>query len=218
MKMIFFFNACLLFLANSIPAETLFGNGATTIGTNETIIINYLSESGGQFYCDGQNLNFNSLSSIYAISGPHTIAVTNGLITFQRLTNSTIQTIILPEDATNMISVPAGKTIQFFKPIGSLIATVTPSGSTNTYTLGWDYNCPTITGPATISLTVGYAVVSFYFTDQVVQLPQQGFLNLPSPLLEVDVQKSYDLVSWTTTAAFLTDAEAGAFYRLKMLQ
>jgi hypothetical protein len=60
--------------------------------------------------------------------------------------------------------------------------------------------------------------LSYYFTDEVVQFPTGGLLTVPAPVLEVNIQKSYDLTNWTDIATFHTDAESKAFYRLKMLQ
>jgi hypothetical protein len=106
-------------------------------------------------------------------------------------------------------------------------ALISPLGSTNVYNLFWSGNgsnpnnhTPSVTGPVTITfIRDGYPlVISYYLTDEILQLPAQGFLNVPAPALEVNVQKSYDLTDWTNVAAFNTSAEAKAYYRLKMLQ
>ena len=182
----------------------------------------------------------------YAIAGNHTLTLSNnvgsGFITYQLLNGSSIKTILLNNSfidtngypvfsGTNSINVPAGKTAQFFDPIADsdLSALISPQGSTNVYKLFSftqpyqpSSSCPSVTGPVTIRFSItnsGYAnIVSYYFTDEILQLPQQGFLAVPAPALEVDVQKSYNLTDWTNVGAFKTSAEAKAFYRLQMLQ
>lgn len=182
----------------------------------------------------------------YAIAGSHTLSLSNpdnnsgsGFITYQILNGSSIKTIFLNDTnngsftGTNSLFVPAGKTVQFFTPInyfgGSVSAVISSQGSTNTYNLierHSNYNNPAVSGPATItfSLTLNNNwsndpfLISYYFTDEILQVPPQGYLKTPAPALEVDVQKSYDLTTWTNVGAFNTSAEAGAFYRLKILQ
>ena len=171
----------------------------------------------------------------FAIAGPHSIYFSNDAncyISYQLINSSAIQTIFQTNadvGQTNTLIVPAGKTIQFFAPIpvasiylGVNPCTISPDGSTNSYPLfDQSFSEPSITGPATITLISSGgvpALYSYYFTDQILQLPAQGFLNVPAPQLEVNIQKSYNLTDWTNVGAFNTSAEAGAFYRLKILQ
>jgi len=81
-----------------------------------------------------------------------------------------------------------------------------------------------ISGPVTIAVAVqdlgnnlGTAL-SYYFTEDVVSFPPSGALTAPAPVLQVNIEKSYDFTNWIPTATFHTEAEAKAFYRLRMLQ
>jgi hypothetical protein len=219
-------------------AETLYGPGSISIATNEAILITTLG--GGDpmmdIYVDGQQCSPDTMSLDrgfrYAIGGAHTVTVSNNIyLTFQRLQGSSIKTIVLtnsgglPGGVTNFFYIPAGKTVQFFHPLAymsSLQGYIHPEGSGNTYTLfsmmsSSDYPHPSICGPVIVEVS-GLGVVSYYLTDEILQLPPQGFLQTPAPALEVNVEKSYNLTNWTPVGAFNTSAETGAFYRLKILK
>jgi hypothetical protein len=231
----------LLIAANSYCTETLFGPGTIKIGTNETILITGMGsargEVGPKLSLDGvdvtPDLDFYVFANlISAVSGPHNLVATNEslsdfFITFQRLTNSTITTIVTLPNATNVINVPEGKTIQFFSPLGdfySIPAMVQPQESTEWVTLRFLWNSglpyPCLAGVAKIrfSTTTVANLYSYYFTDDVVQFPPRGLLSLPATILQVHIEKSSDLANWTPKAVFHTEAETGAFYRLKMLK
>lgn len=245
MKNIFFLLCgSLLIIANAARADTLWVPGTITIATNETILITPLgglSGPGGPnilLLLDGVDVSISpfgySVPGVYALTGPHSLIVTNrfgspqyfDFVTFQRITNSPIQTILNTAGTTNVINVSSGRTIQLFPPmgiVGSIM--VEPPGSTNWLAFGTfsTYPSPSITGPATfaVSVPVGSAqgtALSYYFTDEVVQFPPSGLLTVPAPILEVNIEKSYDLTNWTPVATFHTDAESKAFYRLKMLK
>jgi hypothetical protein len=62
------------------------------------------------------------------------------------------------------------------------------------------------------------SILRYYFTDDVVQFPPSGLLKVPAPQIQVNGEKSYDLKKWMPAAVFHTEAETGAFYRLRMLR
>jgi len=220
--------------AACLHGETLFGPGTINIATNEAILINTLSgaQLSFHFHLDGlwvpHSTDFEE-NPRYAIAGPRSVMITNSshFITFQRLRGSSIQTVVTNPGTTNRINVPNGKTIQFFAQIGSGYSTevdVFPLNSSNVYSifeLKSDYH-PSLTGPMRIEVwqpvTTTPAVISYYLTDDVLQLPPSGLLTLPAPKLEVQIEKAYDLTNWVNTAVFNTEAEAKAFYRLRILK
>jgi hypothetical protein len=229
-----------LFSPGSITIATNQTILITTLG-GESYEETYLD--GQPLFFEGRSVS--SAGTPYAIAGNHTLTLSNyigsSFITYQLLNGSSIKTIVLNNsftnnggtffNGTNSIYIPAGKTAQFFAPIADsdFSALILPDGSTNVYNLfsfaqEWQpsYSGPAVTGPVTIQFSItnsDYAdVVSYYFTDEILQLPPQGFLNVPAPVLEVDVQKSYNLTDWTNVGAFNTSAEAKAFYRLQILQ
>lgn len=222
-----------LLVATSVSAETLFGPGTINIATNEAILINTIAgdDSGpNTFYLDGLAHFIRDVSSYrdarIAIAGPRTLTISNHfLVTFQRLQGSAIKTAIFDVGTTNVINVPNGKTIQLFYngDFTTLKIFVRNQGSTEVYPIIYPKLGlhPAITGPATIEFSLEdntHTFVSYYFTDEVLQLPPSGFLSTPAPALEVNIEKSYNLTNWTPTAVFNTEAEAGAFYRLRMLK
>ena len=230
-------------ISKPLCAETLFGPGTILIGTNETILLTTVDSHGSLgslgFYLDGNDVSITTGPGAenlpIAITGPHSLFLTNDsryldfYATFQRITNSSIKTLVTLTNITNFINVPSGKTIQFFPPLGCIGGiTAQPQDSSNSFHVWfWAYHPPSITGPVTIQVsfdTNGYGgfyyptVLSYYFTDDVLQFPATGLLSVPAPILEVNIQKSYDLQTWLPSATFHTEAETGAFYRLQMLK
>jgi hypothetical protein len=237
---------CLLAGAAAVRAETLFGPGTINIATNQAIVITTPPvsdmDNSIDFYLDGVAMKFdlmmNGWNPRYFIAGPHALTLSNHcFITFQRLEGSAVKTIVCLYPSTNSIHVPAGKTIQFLARSRSenngLRTTAVSTNSLDPYPLYYTSNPrndyagtsgPALSGPCDIYLILedtGYGsplFVSYYFTDEVLQLPPTGFQPTPAPALEVNIEKSNDLTNWTPTAAFNTDAEARAFYRLRIIK
>jgi hypothetical protein len=225
----------LLISAFMTRAETLFSPGSITIGTNQAILITSMNDAIDLILLDGQYVFFryDYTDPQFAIAGNHTLSFVNGsdFITYQLFNNCAIKTMMFTNTTeigvvSNSIYVPSGKTIQFFTPMTAAppIVTIVPDGSTNIYNLSLPgpYRFPAVAGPATIQIACNLEgaadVVSYYFTDEILQIPPKGFLNIPAPAMEIDIQKSYDLTNWTNTGAFGTSAEGKAFYRLQILQ
>ncbi len=169
----------------SACADTLYGPGTITILTNQAIVINTF---GGdtQFSIDGQSVDVNPnlpLNPRVAIAGPHSVTITNAdgwpslFITFQRLKSSAIKTLITSGTQTNAVSVPPGKTIQFFDSLGQANISIQPTNSANVYNLiGGQYSGesgnpspytrPSATGAGIVAVSNFYgsvSVVSYYF-------------------------------------------------------
>jgi hypothetical protein len=228
----------------SVHAETLYGPGIISVGANETILLTTINVNSiddleleiPDLIVNIDSLLWNSFSSpVFALTGPYDLYVfprttnSNFFLSFQRITNSPIKTVLTEAYTTNYIQVPAGKTIQLFPPLGNAQTILAQtSSSTNWLRCYFGNRCPapSLTGPVRIKVGLSKAnssfrdatVLSYYFTDQVVQFPPAGLLKVPAPQLEVNVEKSYDLQQWTPAAAFHTDTEPGAFYRLRMLR
>src|SRR6185503_20666085 len=154
---------------------------------------------------------------VLALTGPRRLSVTNPqggvFLTFQRLTNSPIQTIVTGIGATNFINVPNGRTIQFFHYLGGGSGDGSlwfqPNDSTNWFQWHEDSpKTPSVSGPLTVRISPSSApaVWSYYVTDDVVQFPPNGLLTVPAPVLHVDIEKSYNLTDWIPTATFHTEA------------
>jgi hypothetical protein len=234
----------ILLTAGSLCAETLYGPGVISVGTNETILLTTVNADGvGDIELEIPDLIVSidlllwgsASSPVFALTGPHNLYVSarfgnsNFFLTFQRITNSPIKTVLTYANTTNYINVEAGRTIQLFPPLGiSDTVWLQPAGSTNWMQCHFATGCPSpsLTGPVTIKVGWSLAegnfrnatVLSYYFTDEVVQFPPSGILKVPAPQLQVNVEKSYDLKKWMPAAVFHTEAETGAFYRLRMLK
>ncbi|HEY9172576.1 MAG TPA: hypothetical protein VI136_09865 [Verrucomicrobiae bacterium] len=226
-------------LSPKLPAETVFGPGVVNIATNEAILINLVrtivAPGGNDCYIDGLLTSF-PLSMAWggmAIAGPRQLVLSNRIwVTFQRLQGSSVKTLLVKSGETDGINVPAGKTIQFFEPMGMTYSAghmVRPPNSAGYPLFGESQGragietvgSPTVTGPAEIGIagsSTHAALISYYFTDEVLQLPPGGFTAAPAPALEINIEKSFDLTNWVPTGAFNTSAEAGAFYRLRILK
>lgn len=233
----------LLLVANVARAETLFGPDTITIATNQTILITTMA-GGGMYsplhylFLDGVEVSFQQTSDLdmepgfLAVTGPHSLVVTNEFtsdffVSFQRLTNSPMRTVLTGPNATNFITVPEGKTVQLLHPLGDpRTIKVQPQHSTNWFGCMNVRGFPatSISGPVTIAIAVQEfgnnqgTALSYYFTDEVVTFPPTGLLTAPAPVLQVNIEKSWDFTNWTPTAIFHTEAEAKAFYRLRMLK
>ncbi|MEI6078690.1 MAG: hypothetical protein WCS94_24150 [Verrucomicrobiota bacterium] len=239
-------------ISKPLCAETLFcsrTSGTIPIGTNETILITTVNVDGGfslpdlVLLLDGSDVSIGANGFFggehnlpLVLTGPHDLNVSlkppysssyNFFLTFQRITNSPIKTVVALINTTNFIDVPIGKTIQLLPPLGTArYIFVEPQGSTNWFHIAFTDGVQTasIAGPATIQVCPDSDYVpqalalSYYFPDDVVQFPPTGLLSVPAPILEVNIEKSYDLKTWLPSATFHTDAEASAFYRLKMLK
>ena len=223
----------LLIVANAARAEILFGPGTITIATNQTILITTLGGDAAltDFYIDGVDVEYHDQLKnfgFFALTGPHNFVVSpyfdDVFVSFQRLTNSSITTVVTGPNSTKFINVPAGKTILLLPPLGDFSTIkIQPQDSTSWFTWNASAGFPStsVPGPVTIRVATGSfegTALSYYFTDDVVQFPPNGLLTVPAPILEVNIEKSNDLTNWMPSATFHTEAEAKAFYRLKMLR
>ncbi len=59
-------------------------------------------------------------------------------------------------------------------------------------------------------------VVSYYFAEDFVTMPDASLLRGPTGSFEVGVQKSFDLTNWYPVIIYRTAADEKAFYRLKL--
>lgn len=234
---------CLLAASAAARAETLFAPGTITIGTNEAIVITTpptaLMDPRLDFRLDGVamafDLTLSPWSPRYYIAGPRALTLSNHcFMTFQRLQGSAVRTVVCTAPGTNVVHVPAGKTVQFLARSrgNGFSAWVVSPDSPEPYPMnyisdprmdGYGNPMPSLTGPCDVYLALEMTFdsalfVSYYFTDEVLQVPGAGFLSAEAPVLEVNIEKSHDLVHWTPTGAFTTGAEAGAYYRLRMLK
>ena len=234
--------SCAMVLLSVKPCsgETFFGPGVITIASNETIIVTTVLGYGAAGTLDGKEwsiyykpdtLNFDFMPIVGgAITGPHIIEITNqACLTYQKLIGSAVKTFVVQAGTTNTITIPEGKTIRFFVPLGQgTVEGELNRGGQSLYLASsmWLLKNETLSGPMTIRIWgQDYSdgrkctfVFSYYYTDEIVQLPAQGVLPRLGQRAEVNVEKSGDLTNWTPTAAFLTTEGSNSFYRLRILR
>jgi hypothetical protein len=216
--------------------ETFCGPGSLNIATNEAIVIQMVGGTDFQWYFDDKSIPLypDEPGNPLAFAGPANLTTSsNNFITFQRLRGTAVKTTVISCNGTNVFNIPAGRTVQFFRLASSsaynLNSRFQPQGSTNYYPFtyfGAQVIPPSFTGPLTIEISLSPAdcpgnavgIASYFFTDEVLQVPPGGYLQIPAPAMEVNIEKSYNLSNWIPTAAFHTGVEAGAFDRLRMLK
>jgi hypothetical protein len=212
---------------SQIFAETIVvPNGATNsivVGTNEAIIVDYTSFSfGGVFYGRGGTNYLVPFRRRSALAGPCEISFPSAsAVTFHRVQTSAIITLVLGSNQTNTIVIPSGKTARFFAPdpsAGYLIRQ-----GTNSLHLdelpddGFELTGPMILTVTGYSLGQSRAAVSYFITEDFVEVTAEGYLKGPTGTFEVLVEKSTDLVSWTPVMVQNTViADSRAFYRLRI--
>lgn len=171
-----------------------------------------------------------------ALAGPATLSFpadsgTNSIpvcICFQRIRGSSIQSLYVPGIGTNpvpSIEIPAGKTCHLFPAVsrnsggvGSINVNVqTTSNAVSGIRLRGREE---FTGPVTLTFSdsgswtsVAGAVVSFYQTDDALNLPN-GVLQGPTGTFVITVEKSEDLTHWSPVMMQATGDSQKAFYRL----
>lgn len=202
------------------------------IASNEAVLIYRSTVAEAFFIRDGVTNQLRSFDATplepCAFAGPaEMLIVTPGMMSFKRLFNSGIRTVIISPTTTNVIEIPSGKTARFFRATA-------PSGI-NLYELSFEKEgvvvdqaggkwAPVITGgeeyQGPLKITIRnhvYSVsVSYYFIEDFLTVPELGFLQGPTGSFEITVEKSGDLTNWTPVIIQPTANDQKAFYRLKL--
>jgi hypothetical protein len=76
-------------------------------------------------------------------------------------------------------------------------------------------------GPLTIDVHSGTSangppIVSFYFTEDFVAIPDQSILQGPAGGFQIEVPKSIDLTNWYPVLIQYTSSDQKSFYRMKL--
>lgn len=189
----------------ALRADTLYGPGTITISNKEAIMI-YLCSPNAQFYIDGQALTSITatedpalINPHYTIGGPHTLTLMTNTnvedlggvyISYGRIKTSAIQSVIIPYNTTNSITVPSGKTVQLYDPFpfcDSPWVTVYAQATKGTGAIplltfsGIGYTHPAASGPVTLSIAnnnqFGPVVISYYFLTKPRTSPPVDLLH-----------------------------------------
>ena len=225
--------------------ETVIGPTSSTnrilISTNETILITAtadgINDLGSSVVINGVT-NTVYLDGYYqeaprygepgiALTGPAEIVLyENTLLTFYRLTNSPVISLILNTNPVS-IDIPTNKTLQVFTIQDRMQATFQRGGAS--------VNLPTdnepirprieLSGPGTLLVSqpsLGYAnsqtIFSYCFSDDAVTLPNLGIIKGPIGTFEIVVQKSLDLTNWVPVVEHITSDFPNAYYRVRIQQ
>jgi hypothetical protein len=170
-----------------------------------------------------------------ALNGPCQIAFVEGyepyppaavVVSYNLLSNSLLHSLIVTPGSTNVILVPAGKSIRFLKPTysceagSSSFGCVFQNGTNTIYNLHFD-NGDEFTGPLKITRTYPDScyysqLISYYFTDDFFVVPDTGYIRGPTGSFEIAVEKSVDLTAWCPVVVYNTGSDQKAFYRLRI--
>ena len=200
------------------------------VNTNEAILVSVITATnayegfnariaiGGANYPIGLS---NELDFPAAFAGPIELILANqGIISYQSVQGAAIQSILVTSNSTTVITVPAGKSLRFFRPSGGRMnLEVTKGGKTaigELMTGKEEFTGPVSLRPFHQSLSSFVSIVSYYYTDGFVVLPEQGLLRGPTGSFEITVEKSVDLTNWFPVVVHGTSADQKAFYRLKL--
>lgn len=238
-----------------VNAESFIGPTSSTnrflIGKNESVLIDTVSMDpslggelqetlvvsniaydveliGGNAFGGGPAANPTSMKLVpYAIPGPAELILSHSCaIHFARLTNSSMQMIqwVLNTN-TITVSVPTGKTIQFFSRVDcscNPLPVATLSSGTQSFDIVVSPG-DLIQGPITVSFNYSKqqinstpdAFVSYWFVEDVFQNPNT-VLSLGAGVPNVLVQKSADLNHWQPVATLPVTLGSNSFYRLQI--
>ena len=173
----------------------------------------------------------------YAINGPGQMAFvdtrwdTNNntyyvsvpvVVSYNLLHNSLLHSLIMSPGSTDVISVPAEKSVRFLahswimsdpnfdiqKGSNAISGVVIKDGDE-------------FAGPLTIKKTSsaywsGCQLISYYFTDDFFAVPDTGYISGPTGSFEIAVEKSVDLTAWAPVVVYNTGSDQKAFYRLRI--
>jgi hypothetical protein len=231
-----------LLLAGTVQAEVFIGptssSNRLTIASGEAIIIcsRFGSSLGMQCaWIVGGTTNAFSMKPTTpttsgqtpALKGPAELVLldSNSAVSFKRISGEAIQTVVVTQEQPFTLSVPAGKTVKFFHSFyddgfsgrGHIPGTISNSVSSASGELGG----AEFTGPLMISVPDEYQLLStlifsYYFTDDMLVLPDTGYIRGPSGSFEIAIEKSANLTNWTTVAVQNTGSDTAAFYRLRI--
>jgi hypothetical protein len=167
-----------------------------------------------------------------ALVGPVELVVsTPAIISYQTLSNTPLQSLLVLPGSTNSINVPAGKSIKFLSfdlsGFDVLIADAQITVNGGTFQ-GFDiFGGAEFDGPLAISFSyppsfdgtpaLGY-ILPFYLTDSSLVLPSQMALQSATGNVEVQIQKSSDLTNWYSSVAIPATNNTQTFYRLRIQQ
>jgi hypothetical protein len=158
------------------------------------------------------------------------------LISFDRVQGSAIHSVYVtnsaaqPLQSSPTIDVPAGKTCHFFPPIFTTASydynvAVTVISGTNMVPLLSLKGGEEFAGPVTLSLTYisdlaqgtpDGAIVSYYFNEDSIVLPEMKLVAGPTGSFAITVEKSTDLTNWHPVAVQTTSSDRQTYYRLRI--
>lgn len=155
-------------------------------------------------------------TSVYAAVGPSELVLpTNTCFSFKRLENTTVQMLVVSNTQTGVVSVPSNKTIKFFLPLSTSSSFQGAIQKGPQIAAGYVFGGAEFTGPCTIQIP-GPIVVSYYFTEDALVLPQAKVIQGPTGSFEIAIEKSYDLTNWFPVVAHNSVSDQKAFFKLRI--
>lgn len=225
--------------ALTVSAETFLGVTSATnrlvVATNEVLLIQKLYVQAGatiQLVKDGNIYNLNNVQvealNPAAVAGPCELVLTNQtLVHFKRIISSGIQTLVLRPATTNIITVPVGVDIRFFRPLGlNNVGAIIRRGQSELAFVDLSSQAnDELSGPIEISMRNPYSPpitsdmsISYVLLQPAQSLQQQGVIQGPTGRFQVIMETSLNLTNWTTSTFQDLVDDQKAYYRLRIIK
>lgn len=140
------------------------------------------------------------------------------VVSYKLVQGTQIRSIVTQPEVSSVIEIPAGKTARFFPPSATQDdeGVAIQKGGNTVYDVNLVYGNE-ISGPATVTLPNRTSVlISYFFTEDFVVLPDLGYIQGPTGSFEISVEKSTDMLAWSPVVVHGTASDQKSFYRLKL--
>jgi hypothetical protein len=235
-----------LVLGYRASAETFFGSTSATnrllVNEGEVLVVDRcafqddgqstisLVKNGSIYPMQSGSIGFVRPRNPMALSGPAELIVTNNsFISFSVLKSTNVVTLVLPEKSNSIVetnfvvSVPLGRTVRFFKPMGGNTEYVVGRGKSfirlNEGILVQE-NVFQVDGPLEVSLFRGDAsatVVSYIWIER--ETPEAAQLSIGGTQTgAIWLERSSNLTNWAPSSLLYPAETSSKFYRLRIDQ
>ncbi len=159
-----------------------------------------------------------------ALAGPLELQLTNKVVfSYRPIQTTAFRTVLVGTNSTAKIEVPAGKTFRSFDLSFNAASLSFEVSKQNDSAVVGIYDLTEFAGPLTIrpfvepgSFERGNALLTYYFLEDSIVLPELGAVQGPTGTFEIVVEKSINLTNWLPVVTHFTSSDQKAFYRLKL--
>ena len=132
-----------------------------------------------------------------------------------------VHTVILRPGETNIVDVPAGKTLKHLNYVDNNETVGTLRQGTNTFLNFYVNQGYDLDGPCTLQLSrtntaTTASAMSYTFAEDFVAFPELGYLQTPTGDFEIVVEKTTNLTNWFPVLSHNTTSDQRAYYRFRI--